>query len=45
MLLDECNRGKTGKVLSIDKKKDVVTVQVDISDIVQVSQDDCSLVI
>jgi ribosomal protein L24 len=43
VLLRGENRGKSGKVLSIDKKKDLVTVQVDICEIVQVSQDDCSL--
>jgi hypothetical protein len=45
ILLRGENRGKSGKVLSIDKKKDLVTVQVDICEIVQVSQDDCSLTV
>lgn len=45
MLLRGEHRGKVGKVLTIDKKKDVVSVQVDICDIAQVSQDDCSLVV
>ena len=45
MLLNGPNRGKTGHVLSIDKKKDAVIVQVDICDLVTVSQDDCCLVV
>jgi len=34
ILLKGENRGKLGKLLSIDKKRDLVTVQVDICDIV-----------
>ena len=45
MLLKGLNRGKTGKVLSIDKKKDKVTVQIDFFDLVTLSQEDCSLVV
>lgn len=45
MLLQGLNRGKIGKILSLDKKKDKVVVQVDICELVTVSQDDCSLVV
>lgn len=45
MLLQGLNRGKIGKILSLDKKKDKVVVQVDIYELVTVSQDDCSLVV
>ncbi|CDW79585.1 g patch domain and kow motifs-containing [Stylonychia lemnae] len=34
-------RGETGKILSKDKKKDQVVIQVGLTDIVTVSQDDC----
>lgn len=36
-------KGQLGKVLSVDKKRDRVSVQIDYCDVVTISQDDCSI--
>ena len=37
------HRGQSGKIHSIDKQRDQVKILIDFSDLVTVSQDDCSL--
>ena len=38
-------RGKQGKVLHVDKKRDKVEVQIDFVKVAQVGQDDCSCIV
>jgi hypothetical protein len=35
-------KGEVGKMISRDRKKDEVVIQVGLTDIIKVSQDDCS---
>jgi hypothetical protein len=38
-------KGEVGKMLSRDRKKDEVTIQIGMTDIIKVSQDDCCAII